>query len=101
MKKIIIISLLLSFTSLLKAEVLIIDRVKQAQSSDIPSKGMSMNQIISQFGEPHSKSIAVGNPPITKWSYNKYTVYFEKQWVISSVINKSSSNEKGPKPINN
>lgn len=101
MKKIIIISLLLNFSVTLHADVLIIDRIQKPQTFAMPSKGMSMHQVTSQFGEPNSKNAPVGNPPITKWRYDKYTVYFEKQWVISSVVNKSSTYEKGPKPINN
>jgi hypothetical protein len=58
-----------------------------------------MNQVIDKFGEPLSKNSAVGQPPIIKWKYEKFSVYFEKQWVINTVIHKTNNNEKGPKPI--
>jgi hypothetical protein len=58
-----------------------------------------MNQVVVKFGEPLSKKSAVGQPPIIKWKYEKFTVYFESQWVINSVIHKTNYNDKGPKPI--
>ena len=38
------------------------------------------------------------HPPITRWSYADYTVYFENDHVVHSVLNKATAREEGPKP---
>jgi len=85
--------------SLCSADVLLIKRIEQEQSIDMPKRGLSMEQVINQYGEPSSKNNPIGRPPITEWHYEKFSVYFEKKWVISSVAYKASANEKGPKYI--
>ncbi len=52
-----------------------------------PKSGMSMKTVLRQFGEPRQKIPAVGEPPISRWVYDKFTVYFENQYVIWSVVN--------------
>ena len=81
------------------ADVLIIKRIEQEQSIDMPSRGLLMNQVINRYGKPITKRQPVGNPPITEWQYENFSVYFERQWVINSVAYKASANEKGPKYI--
>lgn len=97
--KFLIIIIISSASSQSFADVLIINRLKQEQSIDMPKRGLSMNQVINQYGEPLTKKAAVGSPPITEWQYENYSVYFERQWVIKSVAYKASANEKGPKYI--
>jgi hypothetical protein len=97
-KKIIILIAIFSATA--HSDVLIIDRINTNQAINIPAKGLSMNQVLSKYGEPVSKNAAVGQPPIVKWQYGEFSVYFENNWVISSVIHKTNDSEKGPKPIN-
>lgn len=99
MKRAITIIVLISFSFWLHAEVLIIERINNTKQLDIPTKGLSMSQVTQRFGEPLVKNTAIGEPPITKWKYSNFTVYFEHSWVISSVINKASPNEIGPKKI--
>lgn len=53
-----------------------------------PMRGMSMQQVRQQYGEPNSKLAPVGEPPITRWVYDDYTVYFEHKYVIESVPNR-------------
>jgi len=50
-----------------------------------PQRGLSTQQVEEQFGPPREKLAPVGDPPITRWSYDKFTVYFEHQYVIHSV----------------
>ncbi len=52
-----------------------------------PVNGQSSDAVLQQFGEPNQKVAAVGEPPISKWIYPKFTVYFENDRVIHSVIN--------------
>ena len=97
---IIILLFLITITKTSQADVLIIDRINQQQSFDTPERGITMNQVLSQFGEPKLKKNTIGEPPITEWQYENFSVYFEQKWVINSVIYKASPEEKGPKYIN-
>lgn len=56
------------------------------QSVARPTTGLSMGQVSGRFGEPERKVAAIGNPPISRWIYNTYTVYFENDRVIHSVL---------------
>lgn len=53
---------------------------------DLPVRGMSMRQVERKFGTPMEKIPAVGEPPISRWVYSNYTVYFEHQYVIEAVV---------------
>jgi len=49
-----------------------------------PTRGMTMDQVLAEFGEPLTIKDPVGSPPITRWEYEKFTVNFEHSWVIRS-----------------
>ena len=53
----------------------------------LPVKGMTMDQVGAQFGQPLEKTAPVGKPPITRWIYRNYTVYFEYTYVVHAVLN--------------
>lgn len=53
----------------------------------LPGRGMSMEMVQNHFGEASEKYSAVGDPPITKWTYKNFTVYFESEFVIHAVVN--------------
>jgi len=44
-----------------------------------------MDKVRASFGEPDKIVSAVGDPPITRWQYPEYVVYFEYDRVITSV----------------
>ena len=52
----------------------------------LPGRGMSMEQVEERFGSPPEKIERVGEPPIARWVYGSFTVYFEYDKVIHSVI---------------
>ena len=56
----------------------------QAQVA-IPARGMSMSQVEARYGAPAEKVPAVGQPPISRWVYPSFTVYFEGHQVIHAV----------------
>jgi hypothetical protein len=60
--------------------------VTETTSQTVPGRGMHMDQVEARFGAPKEKIPAVGNPPITRWVYDNYTVYFERDIVLDSVI---------------
>ena len=51
-----------------------------------PVRGMTMDAVRERFGEPKSRLPAVGNPPITRWIYDRYTVYFEHDLTLHVVV---------------
>jgi hypothetical protein len=51
-----------------------------------PVRGMSEQAVLAQFGEPLSMTPPVGTPPISRWHYPDFTVYFEHRTVIHSVL---------------
>ncbi|MCW8899423.1 MAG: hypothetical protein OQK95_01980 [Gammaproteobacteria bacterium] len=57
-------------------------------SVKLPGRGMSMEMVQNRFGEALEKYSAVGDPPITKWVYQNFTVYFESEFVIHAVVNR-------------
>jgi len=48
--------------------------------------GMSMVQVVATEGEPTMKHATVGQPPITRWDYSRFSVYFEGKRVLHSVM---------------
>jgi len=53
-----------------------------------PRRGQNMEQVRQQFGAPVQELPWVGDPPISRWIYDKFTVYFEGRSVINSVVNR-------------
>lgn len=82
-----------------QADTLLVERSDQAQISAVPQRGSSMNQVTSQYGAPKTKHAAVGKPPITRWDYPAFSVYFEYTHVIDAVLKRASQNEIGVKPV--
>lgn len=60
--------------------------ITETQSQTVPGRGMNMKEVEAKFGAPDKKIPAVGNPPISRWVYHNYTVYFEYNLVIDSVL---------------
>lgn len=52
---------------------------------EMPARGMTMSEVESRFGTPREKLEPAGDPPITRWVYADYTVYFESRYVIHTV----------------
>ena len=86
-------------TTICTADTLIINRINKPTSVIMPQRGITQAQVLASFGEPVSRKNPVGNPPISIWVYKEFSVYFENKWVISSVVNKASKEELGPKKI--
>ena len=52
---------------------------------DFPRRGMSMDNVRSEYGQPSSISDSVGQPPIARWTYSDRIVFFEYSTVIHVV----------------
>ena len=69
------------------AETMVIDDQVQIRDStvDKPKRGITMTQVEAKFGAPLTKHDAVGAPPITRWDYAGFAVFFEHDRVIHAV----------------
>ena len=81
--------LLCLIMSVASAEVLLIERTQQHHNQPLPKHGQSMQQVEAQFGQPLIRHEAVGNPPISRWEYADYVVYFEHELVLNSVMKRT------------
>ena len=52
---------------------------------DFPRRGMSMDKVQNELGQPAVISPSVGEPPITSWTYHDRIVFFEHSKVIHVV----------------
>jgi len=70
------------------AETLVVDDKVTVRDSTIarPTRGMHMSQVERKFGAPTSRHAAVGQPPITRWDYPNFAVFFERDIVIHAVV---------------
>ena len=57
-----------------------------ASGIQVPVHGMNMANVEHVFGTPLEKQEAVGKPPITRWVYADYVVYFEYNIVLHTVM---------------
>ena len=55
------------------------------QLLDFPRRGMSMDKVKNEYGQPDTVSNSIGKPPITSWTYNDRVVYFEHSTVLHVV----------------
>ena len=61
---------------------------KPSENVNRPERGMTMDDVTVQFGNPKQVIPPVGNPPITRWVYEKFTVHFEQNYVIHTVVHR-------------
>lgn len=73
------------------ADVLLLDSVDQARAGQTarPDRGMTMQEVEARFGAPLQRRSAVGTPPITRWEYQDFVVYFEHRHVVHAVAKRS------------
>ena len=50
-----------------------------------PSRGMTQARVEADYGQPSSRDAAVGDPPISRWEYADFVVFFEYDRVIHAV----------------
>jgi hypothetical protein len=70
-----------------QADTLLIDGVQaeQATRTERPARGESKARVEQRFGAPTRMVAAVGDPPISRWEYPGFIVYFEYDHVIHAV----------------
>jgi len=70
--------------------------VPKEKTDDKPAKGLTMHQVEEHFGKPTKILDAKGKPPITRWVYERFTVYFEGRFVIHAVYNRKLAIPRPP-----
>ena len=96
MRTVLALSLLCAFALPLPAvadELEITPRSAPVQPADAPTRGMHQDAVLRRWGEPQQRVAPVGgdrpqHPPISRWVYPGFTVYFERELVITSVGNR-------------
>jgi hypothetical protein len=84
------------------ADTVVINDQVQVRESQVnrPKRGATMDEVEKQFGAPVTRHPTVGggtpqHPPITRWDYNGFSVFFEGDHVIHAVV---TSGESQPAP---
>lgn len=84
---------LLALPALSQADTLTLPHSDQAAPApaQMPHRGMSMAQVTHIYGTPQKKYPTVGGsapkrPPITRWDYPGFSVFFEKNTVVDAVV---------------
>jgi len=77
-----------ALTGTAAAETVIVDGQVAVAPSQMPTpkRGTTMGEVEKQFGAPAERHPTVGVPPITRWDYKGFSVVFEKDRVIDSVV---------------
>ena len=73
-------------TPLVSAETLTIPGHSESdQMLVMPNRGISMESVLSEFGEPDERYGPIGDPAISEWVYGNFRVYFEHQTVLHTI----------------
>lgn len=67
------------------AETLAMDGMSPFDSDAHPKRGSTQASVESKYGRPNSTQAPVGDPPIERWVYADFVVYFEYDRVIHTV----------------
>lgn len=73
------------------AETLGMSTSDPTAAAERPSRGSTMSAVQGRYGEPTTRHSAVGDPPITRWDYPQFSVYFEHDRVLHAVLVKGAT----------
>ena len=88
-------ALLLALAIPAQADELLVSGIQASAGMNTPRGGLTMSQVRQQFGNPVTEEPTVSvnggphQPPITRWNYNGYSVVFENDRVVHSVVHRS------------
>jgi hypothetical protein len=86
-RSLVVLACLLAPAGVAVAETLVVNDQVQVRDSVVerPRRGTTMQSVEQKFGPPAQRRAAVGQPPITRWDYAQFSVFFEHDRVIHSV----------------
>ena len=78
----------LSLTSAVRADDVALPAQSGAAATTLatPARGATMAKVEAKFGAPTERHNAVGKPPITRWDYANFSVFFEYDHVVHAVV---------------
>ena len=85
-RKISLIALLFAAWGTAGADTLEMSGASAAMNDGRPTRGMTQTSVESKYGSPSSVRAPVGEPPITRWEYTDFVVFFEHDKVIHAVL---------------
>ena len=85
LRTITLVALVFGFVGLAGAQTLDMDGTQPAMDSAGPTRGMTQASVESKYGTPASRGAEVGEPPISRWEYQNFVVFFEYDRVIHTV----------------
>lgn len=68
-----------------------VERKQVKAPGNLPKRGFSKEVVKTKFGDPQQVKEATGVPPIERWVYDAFTVYFEREHVIHTVAHNRDS----------
>jgi len=80
-----------------QADELLVSGTQASAGVNTPRGGLTMSQVREQFGNPVTEEPTVSvnggphQPPITRWNYSAYSVVFENDRVVHSVVHHPSA----------
>lgn len=86
-----VLTLLFGVLGTVNAQTLEMEGVASGSDGARPSAGMTADSVESTFGAPEAKVAPVGDPPIARWEYKDFVVFFEYDRVIHTVIKRQAS----------
>ena len=89
LRKVSLLAALLGAYGLAGADTLQMEGASAGQDSSRPTRGMTQDRVAAEFGNPEARVAAVGDPPISRWEYANFIVYFEYDRVIHAVVKRN------------
>jgi len=86
LRKISLIALAVAAFGTANADTLTMGGASAGSNDSRPTRGMSQTSVESKYGSPVAVTAAVGDPPITRWEYQDFVVFFEYDKVIHAVV---------------
>jgi hypothetical protein len=85
------------------ADTVVVNDQVQVRNSQVerPKRGLTMTEVEKHFGAPVTRHPTVGGgsphqPPITRWDYNGFSVFFERDRVVDSVVTGGGAPAEAP-----
>ena len=86
LRKISLIALLLAAMGTASADTVSMGGAAAATDDGRPTRGMTQARAESKYGSPSTVKAPIGEPPITRWEYPDFVVFFEHDRVIHAVL---------------
>ena len=86
LRTLILVAMLTGLTAGANADTLRTPGIASNDDGSRPTRGMTQQRVEAEFGSPRSVRAPVGDPPISRWEYQDFVVYFEYDRVIHSVV---------------